>query len=85
MALKGQDLLPLLLRDLQLPVDHLSFGLFVSHRARRVGVVTAEKEEKLKNVTTATLQSDHVQNTNFVITISISIFREGYPSQAAKP
>lgn len=38
-ALKGKDLLPLRLRDLQLSVDHLGFGLLISHCAWRVRVV----------------------------------------------
>lgn len=42
MALKGQDLLFLPLRDLKLAVDHLRLCVFVPDGARWVGVVTVE-------------------------------------------
>lgn len=44
MALEGQNLLFLSLRDLQLPVDHLSFCVLVRYRARRVRVVTVDPQ-----------------------------------------
>lgn len=46
MALKGQNLLLLPLGDLQLPVDHFSFGVLVGHRTWRVGVVTEEPRRR---------------------------------------
>lgn len=46
MALKGQDLLFLSLRDLQLPVDHLRLCVLVSDGAWRVGVVTEERKRE---------------------------------------
>lgn len=45
-ALKGQDLLFLSLRDLQLPVDHLRLCVLVSDGAWRVGVVTEERKRE---------------------------------------
>lgn len=43
-ALEGQDFLFLPLGDLKLPVDHLRLCVLVGNGARRVGVVTAERE-----------------------------------------
>ena len=45
-ALEGQDLLPLPLRGLQLPADHLRLGVLVGHRARRERVVAADGGEE---------------------------------------
>lgn len=44
MAFKGQNLLFLSLRDLQLPVDHLGFCVLIRYRTRRVCVVTVEPQ-----------------------------------------
>lgn len=46
MALEGQDFLFLSLGDLKLPVDHLRLCVLVGNGARRVGVVTAERERE---------------------------------------
>lgn len=82
MTFKCQNLLPLLLRHLQLTVDHLSFGVFIGHRAWRVGVVTKKRAKvgygyfNCGNIHKTTFPHN-MQNTYFVITISISIFRVG--------
>lgn len=48
MALEGQDLLLLSLRELQLPVDHLRLCVLVRNGAWRVAVVTVETERGVK-------------------------------------